>query len=486
MARTKISELDNSAGNNTDVNGVSTAEGMSPASLNNALREIMAMMSRFNNGVDELTSPDIDGGTISSASISGATIASSTISSLSSDLAVADGGTGASDAAGARSSLSAAASGANSDITSLSGLTTALSIAQGGTGATSASAARTSLGLGSLSTASTISNDSWSGTDLSIANGGTGSSTASAARQSLGLEIGVDVQAYDADLIALGGLATTDGNFIVGNGSAWVTENGATARASLGLGSLATASTISNDSWSGTDLSIANGGTGASDATSARNNLGLGSLATASTVDNSNWSGTPLSVANGGTGQSTQLVPAGILVPYAGSSAPSGWLLCTGAAISRTTYSALFAAIGTAYGSGNGSTTFNLPDLRGRVPAGLDSMGGSAANRLSGAPEGSINGSALGNAGGREGESLTTAQMPSHTHSVVTSWPLGGDSDQDTGNTGYYMFKTTDADGAATYTTTNYNGSNIIGATGSGSQHNNIQPTLITNYIIKT
>ena len=86
-------------------------------------------------------------------------------------------------------------------------------------------------------------------------------------------DIGSTVQAYDADLATIAGLAKTDGNFIVGNGSAWVVESGATARTSLGLGSLATASTINNSNWSGTDLSVANGGTGSSTAAGARTNL---------------------------------------------------------------------------------------------------------------------------------------------------------------------------------------------------------------------
>lgn len=88
-------------------------------------------------------------------------------------------------------------------------------------------------------------------------------------------DIGVSIQAYDADLAAIGALAKTDGNFIVGNGSTWVAESGSTARTSLGLGSLATASTVNNDVWSGADLAVANGGTGASDASGARTNLGL-------------------------------------------------------------------------------------------------------------------------------------------------------------------------------------------------------------------
>lgn len=65
------------------------------------------------------------------------------------------------------------------------------------------------------------------------------------------------------------------------------------------------------------------------------------------------------------------LVPTGTVAATARATAPTGWLLCDGAAVSRTTYAALFAAIGTAYGTGDGTTTFNLPDLRGRVAVGL-------------------------------------------------------------------------------------------------------------------
>lgn len=63
-------------------------------------------------------------------------------------------------------------------------------------------------------------------------------------------------------------------------------------------------------------------------------------------------------------------IPAGVVLPYGGASAPSGWLLCDGSAISRTTYATLFTAISTNYGTGDGSSTFNIPDLRGRVPVG--------------------------------------------------------------------------------------------------------------------
>jgi len=117
-------------------------------------------------------------------------------------------------------------------------------------------------------------------TDLAVADGGTGASDAGTARTNLGVAIGSDVQAYDADLTALGGLAKTNGNFIVGNGTTWVAESGATARTSLGLGSIATqnsnAVSVTGGSVTGiTDITVADGGTGASTTASARTNLGV-------------------------------------------------------------------------------------------------------------------------------------------------------------------------------------------------------------------
>ena len=67
------------------------------------------------------------------------------------------------------------------------------------------------------------------------------------------------------------------------------------------------------------------------------------------------------------------VMPVGCVIPFAGAAAPTGWLLCQGQAISRTTYAQLFSVIGTTYGSGDGKTTFNLPDMRGRVAVGSDS-----------------------------------------------------------------------------------------------------------------
>src|SRR5579859_5390899 len=101
------------------------------------------------------------------------------------------------------------------------------------------------------------------------------------------------------------------------------------------------------------------------------------------------WAGTIS--ANKGT------VPIGAVTDYAGATAPAGWLLCFGQLVSTTTYAALFAALGTTYGSGGG--TFGIPDHRGRTSYGQDNMGGSAASRITVAG-GNFDGTVLGNVGG--------------------------------------------------------------------------------------
>lgn len=168
-------------------------------------------------------------------------------------------------------------------------------------------------------------------------------------------------------------------------------------------------------------------------------------------------------------------VPLGTVSGFAGSTAPSGWQLCYGQAISRTQYAGLFAVTSTTYGVGDGSTTFNVPDLRGRVVAGLDDMGGTDAGRLSTA-------NTLGTTTGTETITLTTAEMPSHTHtqnahthsqaySNADGYTYGGGSLNNVVNN-----PTSTTTGATTATNQN---------TGGGGAHNNMQPTMTINYIIK-
>jgi microcystin-dependent protein len=106
------------------------------------------------------------------------------------------------------------------------------------------------------------------------------------------------------------------------------------------------------------------------------------------------------------------LVPLGTVVAFAGSTPPAGWLLCDGSAVTRTQYSALFAAIGTAHGSGDGTTTFNLPDYRGRFLRGVDGGAGIDPDRSSRTEM---------NPGGNTGDQVGSVQddaFESHTHTV--------------------------------------------------------------------
>lgn len=206
-------------------------------------------------------------------------------------------------------------------------------------------------------------------------------------------------------------------------------------------------------------------------------------------------------------------IPVGTVLDYTGLTAPTGYIFPYGQAISRTTYATYFALVGTTYGVGNGTTTFNVPDLRGRVVAGQDDMGGTSADRLTGT-SGSLNGDTLGSVGGTETHTLTTAQLPSHSHSVDPPSTTTS-TDGDHGHPVNYN-KTDNASvdpsgginvGAATDEVFTWTGAasatqgrqvgaagdhthtvNIAsftsGNAGSGSAHNNVQPTITLNKIL--
>lgn len=170
-------------------------------------------------------------------------------------------------------------------------------------------------------------------------------------------------------------------------------------------------------------------------------------------------------------------VPVGSLLAFAGATAPTGYLLCDGRVISRTTYAALFAVIGTSYGPGDGSTTFKVPDTRGNAIVGQDNMGGTAAGRLNGA-------NAVGTQLGAQSVTLTENQIPAHTHDV-----------NDPGHQhGYISYQSVGGSGLQSGTgspetaprTTAFSGTGItIQSTGGSQPHTNVQPSLVANYIIK-
>ena len=176
---------------------------------------------------------------------------------------------------------------------------------------------------------------------------------------------------------------------------------------------------------------------------------------------------------------SVTLIPAGVVSAFAGTAAPTGYLLCYGQTINRSQYADLFAAIGTTYGAGDGSTTFVVPDLRGLVIAGLDNMGGTSANRLLGVV-GSVDGDNLGATGGNETHTLTTAEMPAHSHTGVVQ--QREDFNPTTGATTQTPLGFGDTRGGGRASASPL----TIDNTGGGGAHPNVQPTMILNYIIKT
>jgi microcystin-dependent protein len=147
--------------------------------------------------------------------------------------------------------------------------------------------------------------------------------------------------------------------------------------------------------------------------------------------------------------------PTGAVSAFAGSTAPTGWLLADGSAVSRTTYATLFGVISTTYGSGNGTTTFNVPDLKGKIPVGYSST--------------ETEFDALGETGGAKTHALTEAELAAHTHTIVT-----------------YNPGTAGSQGVSGAFNTSSPGSKTSNSTGSGTAHNNLQPYVTLNYIIKT
>lgn len=181
-----------------------------------------------------------------------------------------------------------------------------------------------------------------------------------------------------------------------------------------------------------------------------------------------------IDVYDGASWTAYALTPAGVVMDWAGSAAsiPAGWLLCDGAAVSRATYASLFAAIGTTYGVGDGATTFNLPNLGGRVRVGYVAGG-----------DGDGDYGTVGETGGEKEHALIEAELASHTHAVTD--PGHSHTQKIIGGAALSVL------GGATYgntdSVTSANTTGItLGATGSGTAHENRQPFVVFAAIIKT
>jgi microcystin-dependent protein len=161
-------------------------------------------------------------------------------------------------------------------------------------------------------------------------------------------------------------------------------------------------------------------------------------------------------------------VPVGTILPFGGAAAPSGWLLCDGSAVSRTTYANLFNVTLIAFGTGNGTSTFNLPNLTGKLPLGTSGS------------------HALGTTGGAETHTLTVAELASHDHGGQTGGMTSGVSSD------WLEYGCSGGEGGIARNGAVGCGANhlaghvhTIAAAGSGTAHSIMPPFQAFNYIIK-
>jgi len=166
---------------------------------------------------------------------------------------------------------------------------------------------------------------------------------------------------------------------------------------------------------------------------------------------------TNVNIGNGKLQESSaNLIPAGSLMMYASTNAPNGWFLCDGTQYSTTTYSSLWLAIGYSYSTGTGSG-FNVPNMKGRVGVGFDVASSTSFARV-------------GGSGGEQTHTLITAEMPAHVHSIDAR-------PDDASVTGSWYI-------GSVQTTQVVTSLDTVSA-GSGVAHNNLQPYVVVNYIIK-
>ena len=201
----------------------------------------------------------------------------------------------------------------------------------------------------------------------------------------------------------------------------------------------------------------------------------LGTQSSASPISGSAIANNSISATELNTALQQSLAPVGSLMMFAGSSAPSGWLFCNGSAISRTTYSGLFAVLGVEFGAGDTTTTFNIPDFRGRVPIGVGTGSGLTARYLS-------------DSAGNETVQLQTAELPSHNHTITDPGHYHSVSGASSGGVGATSLLRSANAADGTYpvgTGVATTGITQTNNRGSNQPHNNMQPYLVVNYIIK-
>ena len=174
-------------------------------------------------------------------------------------------------------------------------------------------------------------------------------------------------------------------------------------------------------------------------------------------------------------------IPTATIVPWSNASVPSGFLECDGAAVSRSTYSALFAIVGTTYGAGDGSSTFNTPNLQDNVPVGKSN------NKALGSTGGANTVAATGNVGGSTANAtLSTAQLASHSHSIPNSNTSGNPAANFFSKSPLNSNPANAGSGNTNNTGSGDGHSHNMSATFSGDATSVLQPYLALIYIIKT
>jgi len=321
------------------------------------------------------------------------------------------------------------------------------------------------------------------------------------------LVIGTNVQAWDADLDSIAGLAGTSGLLKKTAANTWTLDTSTylTANQSITLSGDVTGSGTTAITTTLATVGVAKGGTGLTTLTA--NNVILGNGTSTPSFVAPGTSGNLLT-SNGTTWQSTAPaaatgLPTGALMPYAGASAPTGYLLCDGSSVSSSSFLALHAVISNTYGgsayTGGAGLNFTLPDLRGRLPMGAGSGVGLNASGT-GAPSGTAQTARTRGAWlGRETVTLASGNIPqmstgnmsanaNHNHQIGTNIFLryvGGG-----GNRGDYQTNpgnwtgTANNDGVTTASATVEHSHTVGSASPTGVA--TIPPVVILNYIIKT
>ena len=326
-------------------------------------------------------------------------------------------------------------------------------------------------------------------------DGGATSLVAATGRTSLGLVIGTNVQAWDGDLDAIAAITGTTGILKKTAANTWSLDTSTylTGNQSITLSGDVTGSGTTAITTTLATVTVAKGGTGLTTLTANNVILGNGTSTPSFVAPGSSGN---LLTSNGTTWQSTapavsSSLPTGALMPYAGASAPTGYLLCDGSSVSSSTYLALHAVISNTYGgsayTGAAGLNFNLPDLKGRMPIGSMGTGSGLTARVTGTKYGTET-HTVSSSNIQQFSTGAMSQNENHTHGPAGGslfWVYNAGGINTVPNSAPQVFKINADSSTATTASTNLAHTHNVG-TASPTGINHLPPTIGLNYIIKT